>query len=71
MHSFAKQSAEHLKREAIAEGQNIQDAALYPNYAIAGTGLEEMYGDHLLRLREIRQRVDPDGVMDLAGGWKF
>jgi hypothetical protein len=71
MRSFIKESADHLTRVAIAEGQDIQGAALYPNYAIDGTGLEKMYGHHLTRLREIRTVIDPEGVMQLAGGWKF
>jgi FAD/FMN-containing dehydrogenase len=71
MHSFVNQSAEHLKRIAITEGKDMEDAALYPNYAIAETGLEKMYGKNLARLRAIRERIDPEGVMKLAGGWKF
>jgi hypothetical protein len=71
IHSLIKQSAEHLKKVALAEGQNIQNAPPYPNYAVAGTALERMYGHHLPRLTEIRKRIDPEGVMQLAGGWKF
>jgi hypothetical protein len=56
---------------AIAEGEDIEDAALYPNYAIAGTSLEKIYGHNLARLKAIRERIDPEGVMKLAGGWKF
>ncbi|KAJ7627380.1 FAD dependent oxidoreductase [Roridomyces roridus] len=66
-----KESSARLTSLAEAEGQNIQGAALYPNYALAGTPLEKLYGGNLGRLREIRERVDPGGAMGLAGGWRF
>jgi FAD/FMN-containing dehydrogenase len=33
--------------------------------------LQEIYGDNLPRLRDIKQKYDPEGVMDLTGGWRF
>lgn len=59
-----------LKEIAAAEG--IYDAAeftIYPNYAIANTTAEELYGENTQRLREIKQRFDPRRIMDLAGGF--
>jgi hypothetical protein len=44
---------------------------LYPNYAIYGTLLEEMYGDNVGVLEELVGKYDPEGVMKLAGGFKF
>lgn len=43
----------------------------YPNYSIMGTPLADMYGPGVDRLRSIAQTIDPDGVMSLAGGFKF
>ena len=43
----------------------------YPNYAIVGTPIEDIYGEKVAKLREVAQRVDPDGVMSLAGGFKI
>ena len=56
---------------AIADGQNVSHAAKYPNYALFGTPLEDMYGGNVARLRKIRAAVDPEDVMGLTGGWKF
>jgi hypothetical protein len=44
---------------------------LYVNYALFGTPVGAMYGEHLERLREIKKKYDPEDVMGLAGGWKF
>ncbi|KZV98072.1 FAD-binding domain-containing protein [Exidia glandulosa HHB12029] len=44
----------------------------YPNYAIYDTPLTDMYGaSGPARLKRIAQRVDPKGVMKLAGGFKL
>jgi hypothetical protein len=56
---------------AIKDGQDLRGAAPYPNYALFGTPLEEMYGHHLGRLRKISRKYDPKGIMGLTGGWKF
>lgn len=56
---------------ALADGQNVSNAAKYPNYALFGTPLENMYGGNLERLCEIRAAIDPEDVMGLTGGWRF
>jgi Berberine and berberine like len=60
-----------LIEAGIKDGQDLKDAATYPNYALFGTPLEEMYGQNLGRLREIRKEYDREDIMGLAGGWKF
>jgi Berberine and berberine like len=60
-----------MHASALADGQNVSQAAVYPNYALYGTPLEHMYGGNVERLRQIRAAIDPDDVMGLAGGWKF
>jgi hypothetical protein len=55
----------------LADGQDLSKAAVYVNYALFGTPLEDMYGGNLARLRGIKAKVDPEKVMDLAGGFKF
>lgn len=62
---------DRLARVAIAEGQNLTGASLYPNIVPADTPLQAMYGSHLERLHAIKQRYDPNNVMGLAGGFKF
>lgn len=65
------QSAQHLTAVAQGEGQNIADAALYGNYAIADTPLERIFGANLPSMRVAKQKYDPQNVMGLAGGWKL
>ncbi len=63
--------SETIQATALADGQDVSHAAKYPNYALFGTPLEDMYGENVERLRKIRAVVDPEDVMGLAGGWKF
>ena len=56
---------------AVADGQNVSHAAVYPNNALFDTPLEDLYGDNLPRLRAIKQAFDPKNVMGLAGGFKL
>jgi len=67
-----RESTKVITQAAIEEGQDIQHAPKYPNYALYDTPVEEMYGKkNLERLRELKKRVDPENVMGLAGGFKF
>ena len=61
-----RESAALIKAQAVAA-----DAAVYGNYAIFDTPVEDIYGRHLPRLKRIREAYDPRGVMGLAGGFKF
>lgn len=70
-HNAVKESARHLTNVAQAEGQNVASAPLYPNYAIFDTPLEKLYGENVGRLRALKQVVDPNNVMGLAGGFKL
>jgi hypothetical protein len=56
---------------ALTDGQNVSHAAKYPNYALFGTPLEDMYGGNVERLRKTRVAIDREDVMGLTGGWKF
>ena len=70
MRESAGRSAEHLTQVAVSEGQDIANAPLYGNYAKEDTPIERIFGDNLVRLKAIKQQVDPENVMGLAGGWK-
>lgn len=61
----------NIYNAAVAEGQDIADAALYPNYALFGTPLEKLYGGNVGTLQALQAKYDPDDVMGLTGGWKF
>jgi hypothetical protein len=71
MTSILRNISDTVHEVALADGQNISSAAKYPNYALFGTPLENMYGGNLDRLRQIRKDVDPEDVMGLTGGWRF
>ncbi|KAK4047056.1 hypothetical protein OIO90_006340 [Microbotryomycetes sp. JL221] len=66
-----KKSAELLLDIARKEGQAVDPQIRYPNYALADTPLVELYGDNLPRLRQIKQKYDPNRIMDLTGGFKI
>ncbi|KAG6863990.1 hypothetical protein C0991_001309 [Blastosporella zonata] len=70
-HEVARQSAARIKAVALAEGQDVADAAIYPNYAIFDTPVEGLYGDNVEPLRALKAAVDPMNVMGLAGGFKL
>lgn len=65
------ESAAVLTSTAVQLGQDVADATLYGNYAVAGTPLERIYGDNVDELHELKLRYDPGNVMGLAGGWKL
>lgn len=64
-----------ISAQAQAEGQDFNaggPSGLYPNYAIAGTPIESIYGTaNLQRMRAVKARVDPNSIMALAGGFKI
>ena len=66
-----REMSDAIRDVAVADGQNVLHAAKYPNYALFGTPLEDMYGGNVGRLRKIRAAIDPEDVMGLTGGWKF
>ena len=71
-HDAVKQSAAHILNVALSEGQeNIENAPIYPNYAIFDTPLQNMYSENVPTLQSLRERIDPDNVMYLTGGFKF
>jgi len=66
-----RQSSDTIRAAALADGQDVSHAAVYVNYALSDTPLEDMYGGNVERLREIKAAIDPDDVMGLAGGFKI
>ena len=66
-----RESADSLRAAALKDGQDVEHAAVYPNYALFDTPLEDMYGKNVPRLHALRQAIDPNDVMGLAGGFRF
>ncbi|KAG0693488.1 hypothetical protein DFH29DRAFT_881405 [Suillus ampliporus] len=64
-------SSNHMEQVAITTGQDVGNVVVYPNEASPSTPLEDIYGENLARLQDIKKAVDPDNVMGLAGGWKL
>lgn len=71
VHSLMKELANEITAQAVAEGQDVADAFIYGNYALADTPLENIYGNNVARLQSIQNLIDPGNVMGLAGGFKF
>jgi hypothetical protein len=71
MAAALRQHTEQARAALLADGQDVSQAAVYVNYALYDTRLEDMYGESVQRLREIRTKIDPEDVMGLAGGFKF
>jgi len=69
--SALRKEAAALHAVALADGQNVSHAAVYVNYALFDTPLEDIWGQNVPRLRKIRADIDPEDVMGLAGGFKF
>ncbi|KAL9056195.1 MAG: hypothetical protein Q9162_003074 [Coniocarpon cinnabarinum] len=64
-----RESVALLKNVAKQEGI-AGDYTAYPNYAIANTSAEDLYGtQNAQRLRTIKQAVDPTNIMGLTGGF--
>ncbi len=55
----------HPKRGCVQDGQDLNNAAPYINYALFGTPLKAMYDDHLERLREIKKKYVVRMLWDL------
>lgn len=65
-----KTAIENIKQVAVQEGLFKDSFTAYPNYAIAGTTAEELYGtSNAARLRTIKNSIDPTHVMELTGGF--
>jgi hypothetical protein len=65
-----RQSLATLKEVAMDEGIYEDKFVEYGNYALADTSAEKLYGRHnAARLRDLRDEIDPERVMDLAGGF--
>jgi hypothetical protein len=61
-----------LTAMAKAEGQDLSDTYLYPNYAGAGTALSAMYPpENLARLKSLRAEIDPQNIMGLTTWFDF
>lgn len=64
------QSIAHLTEVAKTEGIYSKDLYAYPNYAVSTLSSQQLYGaSNLARLRKIQNQVDPNRVMELAGGF--
>lgn len=64
-----KASVQRLITEAKKEG--IYVPVKYPNYSITGSTAQQLYGANAGRLSQIRNKIDPDRIMELAGGFNL
>lgn len=67
-----QQSVDTLTAVAKREGIFDADLTAYPNYALSTYGGDQLYGAaNAARLRKVKVEVDPQGVMDLTGGFRL
>ncbi|POS76643.1 hypothetical protein DHEL01_v204955 [Diaporthe helianthi] len=67
-----KLSIANIKQVAVEVGIFKESFTAYTNYAMGDTTAEELYGTtNAARLRSIKASVDPDDVMELAGGFSL
>ena len=69
---MARKTAARIRDIAVVQGQTkLANASHYPNYALFGTSLKDIYGGNVRRLEEIKREVDHSNIMGLAGGFKL
>jgi len=59
------------KKVDKARGPIAKPLPVYSNTTLDTTRPEDIYGDNFERLRVVRKMFDPEGVMDLTGGFKI
>jgi hypothetical protein len=63
----ALNTAKLLSDQAKAEGQDLSQFSLYPNYAISGTSANQLYGaKNAATLQRTKVKYDPKNVMGLT-----
>ncbi|KAG9308223.1 FAD-binding domain-containing protein [Chiua virens] len=71
VYDAARMTAGTLQAHSMEDGSGVAPPVVYPNYAMFGTPVVNLFGEHLPRLQAIKVAVDPDNVMGLAGGFKI
>lgn len=54
-----------------ARGPSAKPLPVYSNTTLESTTVEEIYGENLDKLKQLRKKFDPELVMDLAGSSEF
>jgi len=68
----ALDTAEVIRETAKADGQNVDEFTIYPNYALKGTKAKDLYTQaNADRLESIRKQNDPNDVMKLTTFFDF
>lgn len=72
-YAAAEQSKIALQRALLLNGQSAAlQASSYPNYALFGTPLSQLYGAANVKvMKKLKKMVDPDNIMGLAGGFRL
>ena len=65
------EAAIRTSAQTLQSESQVAAGVVYPNYAIFDTPLVKLYGANLPRLQAIKEAVDPENVMGLAGGFKL
>jgi hypothetical protein len=60
-----KDAGTEVQKVVVEEGQGRWDDAKYSNYAVKGTTVEEVFGESLGRMRDLKAKVDQKDIMGL------
>jgi hypothetical protein len=65
--ALINEAGTEVQKVVVQEGQGRWSDVKYPNYAVKGTTVEEVYGESLGRMRALKARIDQKDVMGLQG----
>lgn len=65
---YLNEATNKFEKILKADGQPVDEMALYPNYADTFHTVEQLYGPNLEKGIQVRERYDPTNVMLRTGG---
>lgn len=60
-----------IQAAVVKDGQDLEGLVLYPNYTLGDEPVESIYGENLPKLKKLRKKYDPKGLMLRASGYKL
>lgn len=67
-----KSTLKNLRDKVHAERESSKGLPYFISTALADvTRVEDLYGGNLEKLKQLRKKYDPKGVMDLTGGFRI
>ncbi|KAF8305871.1 FAD-binding domain-containing protein [Clavulina sp. PMI_390] len=70
-HNTLTSAIDDMRHIAKRDGQPVEKMAVYSNYAGWNYKAEEVFMENFEKGKELRKKIDPEGVMLRTGGWKL